>query len=90
MKPQNKWPVRRGGYSKDMTSLKEIVFENLDHALENGYFEPGEQLHGATSEEIAGDMIAYAEDVEDYEKADLLPHIEKWLKEKGSNHGSTG
>lgn len=39
-------------------NLRNIVFENLDNAMENGYFEPGEMLHGSSAEDIAGDMIA--------------------------------
>jgi hypothetical protein len=65
--------------------LRVIVRDNLDTAEENGQFEPGEYLDGLDAEEIARDMAAFAEDVEDYEAAQLIPHIEEWLKEKG--HG---
>lgn len=66
-----------------MISLREVVFGNLDNAWENGYFKEGEQLHGATAEDIAFDMLAYAEDLEDEDTIDdILPFIQEWLKTK--------
>jgi hypothetical protein len=62
-----------------MRDLRSIVFQNLDSAFENGYFQEGELLHGATFEEIANDMIAFSEDIEDETAADLLPFIREWM-----------
>lgn len=64
------------------TNLKQIVFENLDHAWDNGYFEEGEQLWEATAQEIADDMLAYCVDIDEDTTENILPHIEEWLKGK--------
>ncbi len=61
--------------------LRKVVYENLNNAKENGYFKPGEQLHGATPEEIANDLLAYAVDCEPIDDPQLLvPYIVEWLK----------
>lgn len=62
--------------------LADAVFNGLDNALENGYFELGEQLHAASPDEIAYDMQAYA-DCGDYTVAELRPYVRKWLKKRG-------
>lgn len=62
-----------------MTTMRNRVFANLDNARENGFFDPGEQLHGATPEEIAGDLIAYAEDLANCDEEDLAAHVRDWL-----------
>ncbi|AZO48072.1 hypothetical protein [Mesorhizobium sp. M4B.F.Ca.ET.058.02.1.1] len=64
-------------------TLREKVFENLQHAKENGDFEPGGFLHGETVEQLADDMVAYAADVEDEDPKDLIPHIQAWLDQEG-------
>lgn len=62
-------------------NLRDIVFSNLDASKENGYFEPGEQLHGSNATEIAWDMLAYAADLEHVDEiADIIPHIEAWME----------
>jgi hypothetical protein len=53
----------------------------LRSAEENGYFECGEYLEGATAEEIADDMIAMASDLETYRVEEILPFVTEWLKE---------
>lgn len=65
-----------------MNTLRDRVFEDLNHSLENGYFEPGEMLHGSTAEEIAIDMIAFVEDVENETAETLTSHIQAWLDQR--------
>ncbi|QJD54344.1 hypothetical protein [Aminobacter phage Erebus] len=67
--------------SMSNSELKKIVFDNLDAAKENGYFEPGEQLHGSSAEDIALDLIAFACDCEDQEVGEslIVPFVEEWL-----------
>jgi hypothetical protein len=60
-------------------AIQRIVDRNLDSAKENGYFNPGEQLDGATAEEIAADMLAYASDVEGFDTALLIPFVQNWI-----------
>ena len=64
--------------------IRATVFDNLRYALENGYFEPGNQLYDATPYDIACDMIAYAADLEEVDDPQiLLPFVEEWvLKQK--------
>lgn len=66
-----------------MSDLRQRVFENLDSALENDAFGEDGGLYGYTPREIAGDMVAYADDVGDEEPEALVPHVEAWLLEKG-------
>lgn len=63
--------------------LRRLVFVNLDAAYANGYFEPGEQLYGMTSDDIAHDMTCYAVDFEDTDAATLAPHVWSWRCERG-------
>jgi hypothetical protein len=61
-------------------NIKQIVFDNLDSAKENGAFESGEELDGATAEEIAEDMVVYADDCDEFTTEQVLPHIKEWIK----------
>lgn len=63
-----------------MTDIKKIVYDNLDNSRDNGYFEKGEQLHGANAEEIADDMMAFSADCEKLNAEQLKPHVETWLE----------
>jgi hypothetical protein len=65
-------------------SVREIVFASLTSAAENGYFKSGEYLDGATAEEIADDMLAFAPDCEAFNAEMLLPYIREWLAGPGS------
>lgn len=62
-------------------STREIIRNNLDNALAYFYFAPGEQLHGASVEEIACDLMAYAEDCQQLTEAEMIPHITEWLSD---------
>jgi hypothetical protein len=62
--------------------VREIVFASLNSASESGYFKTSEYLHGATAEEIADDMIAFAPDVEALTADLLLPYIREWLEQR--------
>lgn len=66
-------------------SARRAVFENLDSAAENGYFAPGEQLDGATAEEIVGDLRAYAEDprLNDVNNGLLERAVLAWMHKRG-------
>ncbi len=66
-------------------ALRLAVHRSLDSAFENGYFQPGEQLHRAEAEDIAADLIAYAPDCEDAVQEELIAHVQEWLREKGMN-----
>jgi hypothetical protein len=65
-------------------AIQRIVDQNLDAAKENGYFNPGEQLDNATTEEIAADMLAYASDVENFDTALLTPFVQNWIDRQRS------
>ena len=60
--------------------LRDTVFANLDSARSNGQFERGGYLHGAVPCEIAYDLITYAEDCENENPDDLLPHVKSWME----------
>jgi hypothetical protein len=62
-----------------MNPSREAIFENLDNAKENGYFEPGEYLHEHNAEDLAIDMMCYAEDCETSSVEYLKPFIQEWL-----------
>ena len=62
-----------------MSGLRTIVFRNLDNARENGYFDPGDLLHGATAADLVADLRAFAEDCYDKPANALLPHVIEWL-----------
>jgi hypothetical protein len=66
---------------------KEIVFSNLDSAKEGGQFEPGEYLDGATAEDIAHDLVLYAEDCEQFESKDLVQYVMEWLRDRNQSAG---
>lgn len=59
--------------------MQDVIFRNLDCARENGFFDPGEQLHAASPEEIAGDLRAYAEDCAGFDEEDMEAHVRAWL-----------
>ena len=64
-----------------MTDLRELIFDGLDNAKENGYFNPGEMLHASSAKDIALDLLAFSDIGETIDSADdLIPHIEEWLK----------
>ena len=63
--------------------LRRRVFANLDNAYENGYFEPGEYLYGASACGVSWDLRAFAEDMYEYDAATLKPHVQAWLSHKG-------
>jgi len=60
-------------------TLRDMVFSNLAAATENGH-----DFADWSAEDIASDMILYAEDVESHEVADLVPHIEDWLRQRAA------
>jgi hypothetical protein len=70
------WRIRR-------RRLRRRVFSNLDSAAENGYFAPGEQLHNATTEDIAQDLVCYSDDFGDVDAKRLEPHVCAWLYHRG-------
>lgn len=77
--------VRRGYINwKTGESTRKLVFANLDASLENGYFDEGEQLHGATAEDIAHDLIAYAEDCNEYTVKTLVRYVNEWQGLEGN------
>jgi hypothetical protein len=60
-----------------------MVFTLLDNAYANGYFEPGEQCHGMTADELAYDMTLYAPDCENLRPEFLTPYVRAWMQQKG-------
>lgn len=57
-------------------NIREIVFSNLNDAMENGY-----DISTWTGNDIVNDLKAYAEDCQDISEEDLLPHVLEWLRE---------
>lgn len=68
--------IRRG-------KMRRSVCRNLDSAFTNGYFEPGEQLHNASPDEIAYDLTCFAVDFEDARPETLTPYVRQWMRQKG-------
>lgn len=64
-----------------MADLREKVFDNLNSAIEGGYTE----ILGWTAEDVALDLLAYAEDCQEDTLADVLSHVQVWLEER--KHG---
>lgn len=60
-----------------MKNLRDTIFENLDHALENGQFEEGGDLLGKSKLQIAEDM----KDCTTLKAKirDMVPYIEAWF-----------
>lgn len=56
----------------------EVVKSDLDSAIENGYF----QILEWPAEDIALDLIAFADDCNDCTVEELIPHILIWLEGK--------
>lgn len=71
------WRVKRN-------ALRKIVRRDLECAKDNGYFDLGECLHGASAHDIANDMICYAEHHEGCRPERLVPHIVAWLRMRGA------
>lgn len=65
------WPRNR---------VRRSVYDNLDSAMANGYFEPGEQLHDASPDEIAYDMTCYAPDFEGTSPVTIAPYVREWAR----------
>ena len=59
-----------------MSISYEVVASNLKSAVENDYTE----FLTWSVEDIAQDLIAFAEDCGDCTKEELIPHIETWLR----------
>jgi len=62
-----------------MAVTREMIFDDLDSAIENGY---GERLAEYSAIEICMDLIAFAADCEDSSVDELLPHVLQWLKNR--------
>lgn len=60
--------------------MRKIIFDSLNFANANGYFDKGEHLDGASPEDIAADLIQYAIDCEHYTVEQILPHVKEWLE----------
>lgn len=57
--------------------VRTSVFEALDNALENGY-DPRLQ----PTEEVAVELTSFDADLEDFEPATLVEHVEAWKASK--------
>lgn len=60
----------------DLSTLRKVVTDNLDAALANGYYV---DLDTLTTQEIAIELTAFAEDCQDIADHLLLPHVEAWI-----------
>lgn len=67
------WVANR---ERDM-SEQQIVFDNLNSAMDNGY-----DVCNWPWQDIAADLMAFAADCGDMTEAQLKPHIEAWLKQQ--------
>lgn len=70
------WQERRARRRK----VRDIVYRNLDAALEGGQFEPDGYLHGISAAMIANDLTLYAEDCSGYLESEVEPHVRAWMK----------
>ena len=63
--------------------LKELVFEAMDNAVDNGFFA---DMTGDTPENVAIDLLDYDADIggmkPDVAVMDLIPHIEAWRADR--------
>jgi len=59
--------------------LRALVFESLNNAEENGFFEEGFYLHGATVDTIVDDLKDCDSECAPVPAAELRPHVEAWL-----------
>lgn len=64
------------------SDLRATVFESLNNAVENGFFDEGRYLHGATAEAIVNDLKDCDAECEPVPADELLPHVEAWLAER--------
>jgi hypothetical protein len=80
----------------DIVKLRRKVFDNLDNALEDGHFQPpdgtlgmlgggfgGGHCYGMIAEELAYDLTCYSSDFEGVSTLELLPHVQRWMKQRG-------
>jgi hypothetical protein len=58
-----------------MTNLRDIVFESLSNAIENGH-----HMYVLSAEEIVADLQRYDSDCEAATAEELLPHVRDWLE----------
>ena len=65
------------------TRLRWYVFNDLDNAYSNGYFEPEEHCHGMTADDLAQDLLLYSEGGSAYYADDVTPYVREWLTKKG-------
>ena len=65
-----------------MTKIEQIVISNLEDAKKNGCWEPDGYLIGYSAEDIAQDMVWFAEDCQDLDPKDILGYIRAWLKKE--------
>lgn len=62
--------------------VRATVFYSLNNAEENGFFEEGFYLHGATVEAIVDDLKECDAECEAVPAEELIPHVEAWLAER--------
>ena len=66
----------------EASRLRELVFEGMDAATDNGFFGLDD---GVTPEDMAADMCEYNPDIEGkYTPGQVLPHIQEWLTKRDS------
>jgi len=63
--------------------MRRMVWDNLDSAYANGFFEPGEQLHALPAFEVAYDMVTYADDCFNLDPVRLTPYVYAWMQHRG-------
>lgn len=64
---------------------RKIVFENLDSAYAGGQFEPDGYWteRPLSANDIAEDLVVYAEDCGNLDPSYLEPYVREWLRYKG-------
>jgi hypothetical protein len=62
-----------------MSTLKELVFGVLDHAIANGY----DHLLFESDETVAINLAAYDASLEHFEVEAIVPHVAAYRKERG-------
>ena len=63
-------------------TVEQIVISNLEDAKANGCWQPDGYLIGYSAEDIATDMVLFAEDCQDLDPKHLVEYIRAWLKKE--------
>lgn len=70
-------------YNQPMSNHLQVIVahvaESLDNAKKNGYFEPGQSLHGMDAFAIAIDLVEFDANCNDFDPSQLIKPVEAWM-----------